>query len=555
MLNKLTIINYAIINYLEVDFSKGLTTITGETGTGKSIILGALNLLLGHRFESINYNNKSKKTIIEGLFNISQLSIVNFFRLHQLDYDNDLIIRREFVFDGKSRAFINDSPVKLEVLKELGVFLIDIHSQHENLLIHNENFQINLIDKFTVSRFPQLRSSILEYNDIFQNLSDLNDEIDAKKNLLKRSNYDVEYYKKLVEDIELLELQNNEKEILELEYQKISNTKVIKERLSEILLLLESNDNSVVNHLNSIISKMSEIKEYDENFQLLLDRLKADLIDINDILMDVHTSNHELYMNPDRVSFLKDRINTINSLEKKLNVLGVDNIIKKKNDIKLDLSNLYNIEHDIKLLKQKVDQLSGTICAIGEKITDFRKKGADELSNLLKNDLCELGLLEANLEFRFSKTKLSISGLDQINLFFSANKGFDLKPIAQIASGGEVARLMLCVKKRLFSINKFSTIIFDEIDAGVSGSIGRKMGNILKEISFNGQVICITHLPQIASVGHFHYRVFKENNEGLSSTKIIVLNKHDRVQEIARMLSGDSITEEAIANAKKMIDI
>jgi len=243
MLNKLTIINYAIINYLEVDFSKGLTTITGETGTGKSIILGALNLLLGHRFESVNFNKKSEKTIIEGLFNISQLNIVDFFKFHHLDYDKELIIRREFVFDGKSRTFINDSPVKLEVLKELGVFLIDIHSQHENLLIHNENFQINLIDKFTENRFPQLRTFMSEYNDIFQNLSDLRDKIDAKKYLLKRSNYDVEYYKKLVEDIELLELQQNEKEILELEYQKISNTQFIKENLSEILFLLESNEN------------------------------------------------------------------------------------------------------------------------------------------------------------------------------------------------------------------------------------------------------------------------------------------------------------------------
>ena len=192
MLNKLTIINYAIINYLEVDFSKGLTTITGETGTGKSIILGALNLLLGHRFDSINFNNKSKKTIIEGLFNISQLNILNFFKIHQLDYDKNLIIRREFVFDGKSRTFINDSPVKLELLKELGMFLIDIHSQHENLLIHNENFQINLIDKFTESRFPQFTSSMLEYNEIFQNLSYLKDKIDAKKHLLKKTNYDFE---------------------------------------------------------------------------------------------------------------------------------------------------------------------------------------------------------------------------------------------------------------------------------------------------------------------------------------------------------------------------
>ena len=556
MINRLFIINYAIIDNLEIDFTKGLTTITGETGAGKSIILGALNLLLGNRFDSVNFKNKSKKSIIEAVFNVSNLKLLSFFEDNDIDYDSLLIIRREFSFEGKSRSFINDTPVKLDLLKNLGLYLIDIHSQHENLLINNDNFQINLIDKFAEHKLPQFPQILAEFQRLFKDLNTLLLNLESKKRRLSHTTLDIEFQKKIILEADNLNLQSGEKEKLDAEYQKLNNIHLIKKNLSESLFLCEGTESSIMLNLNSVISKLSDIAKYDTEVKSLLNRLKQNAIDINDIVMDVHAINHNLNFDSNQLSLIEDRINSINILEKKLNVSTIEEIDSKIQFMKDELVSLNSIESDINELEKEKISIESQLFSLSEELTSLRKRSAFDLIDLLKSDLFNLGIDNPNIEFTFLKTeKLLPHGTDRIELLFSSNKGYDPKPLLNVASGGEISRLMLCIKKSLFSVSSFSTIIFDEIDSGVSGAIGRKMGRILQNISTQGQVICITHLPQIASLGSQHYKVLKEDVNNITLTSIKKLNYNDRIDEIARMLSGDEVNAEAIANAKKMIDI
>ena len=555
MINRLFITNYAIINRLEINFHKGLTTITGETGAGKSIILGALNLLLGNKFDSINFNDKSTKSIIEGEFNISRIDIKDFFAYHDLDYTDDIIVRREFLFEGKSRSFINDTPVKLDLLKKLGLFLVDIHSQHENLLLNNETFQIDLIDKFTSRINVDFSRKIKKYKNLFKKLQDITIEIESKKRLFSRAD-DITYQQKTIDEIDQLNLNTEEKEKIELEYNKMNNIHNIKGILSQIVSLFEEGDYSVMQNLNLIESKLSDLKEYDTDIGPIFTRVKQNTIDLNDILMELHTINHNLVFDGNKLELLKDRINAINSLEQKLHVFSVADILEKRDVMKKQINSFNNISKEIDALKSAKDTLISDLLELGNDLSLYRKRVLPDLTNLLENDLLTLGIKTPRVRFDINSTKeLLPNGTDKVSLLFSSNKGYDLKPIVDIGSGGEIARLMLCIKKQLFAINQFATIIFDEIDSGVSGEIGRKMGRILQKISSNGQVICITHLPQIASLGNYHYQVIKVDGDVFSNTMIKDLSADDRVVEIARMLSGDQVNSEAVANAKKMLDI
>ena len=556
MLNKLVIINYAIIEHLEIDFFKGFTTISGETGSGKSIILSAINLLLGNKFNITSVRDKSKKVIVEGRFSISQLNIQNFFLENDLDYEDELIIRREFNFEGKSRSFINDSPVRIKVLKYLSHYLIDIHSQHENLLINTEDFQIKLLDQFSSKKFDNFSDLITSYSSLFQNLKQCKSDLINKQKLLLNSNYDIDYYNNLIREVDLLDLKDGEESDLHIEYSKLNNIHSIKTTISELVFHLEDSDNSVLDQLNLLNSKFSTISTYDTSLAALMDRLKGNTIDINDVLMDIHTFNQNLNFDNTRLEYIQNRINTINSLEKKLNVVGVNEILTKINKVKSDLHSLLNISKDIDHIKKEINDLNTNLVKYADDISFLRKKSAIDLASVIENDLYDLGISNRSLSFYFSRNSELLShGYDSVKLLFSANKGYDMLPVTQIASGGEVARLMLCVKKYLFSMLDFSTIIFDEIDSGVSGEIGRKMGRILRHISSRGQIICVTHLPQIASLGDVHYKVFKKDIGDTLTTTIRQLNNNDRVMELARMLSGDQVNKEAIANAKKMLDI
>lgn len=555
MLTKLFISNYAIIDYLEIDFCQGFNTISGETGAGKSIILGALNLLLGHKFESQNFKNKASKVIVEAEFESSNLNIKSFFRDYDLDYSSRILIRREFIFEGKSRAFINDTPVKLSVLKDLSVFLVDIHSQHQNLLINSLDFQINLLDHFSSSLYPAFSSLLIDYKKEFVKYQDLEHQLHSKKKKIN-NDYNCEYYQKIIHDFEVLNLDSLDKEQLESQYKKLTNIHEIKSTLTQVLHVLEDSDNAVLNQLNTINSKLSTIAEYDSNLSSVFNRLKENTIDISDLVMDLQSFNHELNLDALKLEMVENRLNSINELEKKLQVNNFSDLVSKINSIKLELDNILNISSDIKKLKLDIENIESNLFEAAEKITYYRKKSALKLSDSIQKDLNNLGVNDPNVAFKFTQTKkILFNGLDQVVLYFSANSGYDMQPVVNIGSGGEIARLMLCVKKYLFQTTSFSTIIFDEIDAGVSGLIARKMGRILQDISQFGQVICITHSPQIASLGDSHYKVLKNQVADSVHSDIIKLTGHDRVEELARMLSGDELNKEAIANAKKMLDI
>tara|TARA_B100001142_G_C14347289_1_gene660566 strand:+ start:5790 stop:7457 length:1668 start_codon:yes stop_codon:yes gene_type:complete len=555
MINKILISNYAIIDHLEVDFSPGFTIITGETGAGKSIILGALNLLLGNRFDSINFKEKSKKAIIEGIFNISHLNLQLFFQDHNLDYDDSLIIRREFSADGKSRSFVNDSPVKLDLLKKIGVYLVDIHSQHENLLINNDQFQINLIDQYAIKNFPAFKTIKKSYSDLFQDFIIVNNRIQSIEKLLNQS-IDLEYKKKIIDTINKLNLVVGEKSKLESQYNKIKNIHKIKEFFSEIILLLDDTETSILTQLNLVSSKLLELTQYDSKLQDLLVRIKQNEIDLRDINMEFHSLNQELSINSENMEFIEDRINSINSLEKELNVFSIKEILNKRDSWSNEIISLGKISNEIEMLQSEKKSIHTQMSDLSIQINSIRNQAASKLTHKIENDLFQIGIKNPSIKFEITRgDQFFFNGSDNISILFSSNKGYALKPLGQIASGGEIARLMLCLKKQLFSINTFSTIIFDEIDSGVSGEIGRKMGRILQNIAINGQVICITHLPQIASIGKYHYRVSKIDNDDSSQTIISEIMSHDRVLEIARMLSGDEVNDEAIANAKKMLDI
>ncbi len=556
MIQKLFISNYATIDQIEIDFFSGFTTITGETGAGKSIILGALNLLLGHRFDSINFRDKNIKSIVEGFFDVSKLGLNTFFESNDIDYDNNIIIRREFLFQGKSRIFINDSPVKLDLLKQISFYLVDIHSQHENLLINDKNFQINLIDQYLGNQKTSYSDILSDYKYLFKEYNMLSMKIEEQKRLLIYQDQNSDFHDKIIKEFDILNLEIGEKEQIESEYFKISNIRVIKDSLANIISTFESSDFSLINNLNTIISQLNSIKEYDSKFKTLLLRLEKNLIDFNDILMDLHTINHDCNIDPHRLTFLEERINSINSLESRLNVMGVSNIINQITILKDELQSRFQIQNDIQKLELEKINIKERLLGISKKITILRNQGSIKLANILTKDLTALGIDHPRVHFKLFQTgELFYNGMDKIILFFSSNKGYDLKPIVDIASGGEIARLMLCVKKNLFSISSFSTIIFDEIDTGISGEVARKMGRILHAMSRQGQVICITHLPQVASLGNYHYKVLKNNYNDFTSTSIICLKDEERVKEIARMLSGDEVNQEAIANAKKMIDI
>jgi DNA repair protein RecN (Recombination protein N) len=555
MLKKLFISNYAIIESIEIDFTEGFTTITGETGAGKSIILGALNLILGNRFDYTNFNNETLKCIVEGLFDISHMNLSSFFVNNDIDYDNDLVIRREFNYKGKSRTFINDTPVTLDIVKKIGFKLVDIHSQHENLLIYNKNFQIELVDIFTQSQYPDYQAYYKDYLLRFKTLNTMELDLEKKRQDCISNMDNLESSRKTVDNIHSLNLNGLNKLALENEYNKINNAYSIKAGMHDALEMFDG-DHAILSNLNNIISKLSSLSHYDVEIAQVVDRLKENCIDISDICMDCHSINNKLSFSSDKLDVIREKLNSINSLEQDLKVSGVDEILNYCNVIEHKITLLDTSQEAIDHLNKSILIERSALLVVAKKISNYRQKSAVLLADCLKVDLSHLGMSDVDIEFRFtSLNTLSINGLDCIDLLFSANKGHSLNPIVNIASGGEIARLMLCIKKHLFGSVHFKTIIFDEIDSGVSGEIGFKMGQILKSMSHSNQIICITHLPQIASLGLSHYKVLKKTDTLNTTTNIIKLSTKQRLEEVARMLSGEIINEEAIANAKKMLDI
>lgn len=554
MLTRLYINNFITIEEIDVNFSKGFTSITGETGSGKSVILDALNLLCGNRLDSSKIINREKKIVIEAEFDISNFNMLDFFDNNEIDYFDTTIIRREINPAGKSRSFINDSPVKLDLLKLFSLNIIDIHSQHESLLLNNEFFQLNFIDDFIKNKDNNYSSMISNYRDQYmvnQRLSDELEELRIKNKIIKDEYENIVFS---LNELSEITLNKGEKKQLVNEYNFLKNSSEIKIQLEKTIKLLNIDDNSVIHQLNQILLSLKKIKNYSEKIEDFSKRVDNNIIDLQDISREIDIFYDSLDVDITKLSLIEDQLNKINSLEEKYLVKSFDDLIDKRDYLLERKKEFLGIENNITELESKFIEHTKKIKNQAELISKKRREAAFKIEKLLINDLHSLGIKNAKILFEFNQLeKTNYHGIDSVDLLFSANKGMDLKPVKKIASGGELSRLMLIIKKHIFISNNLSTIIFDEIDSGVSGEIAEKVGLMIKEISKKQQVITITHLPQVASMSNFHFKVLKLENSNSSVTQLHNLNKEERILEIARLLSGKNISNEAVANAEKMI--
>ena len=556
MLKKLVIKNFATINYVDINFSNGFSVLTGQTGSGKSIIVGALNLISGSRADFSKSYDNSKKIIIEAQFDISDLNFSSLFTSHDVDDESELIIRREILPNGKSRSFINDSPVRLEVLKNFSVKIIDIHSQHENLLLNNEFFQLNFIDTLLSFENKDYHDKLTLYQKKFSENQKLSQKIDQFELNNKLQSDELENLNKLYNELIIANLKIGEKKEISEQFNLLKNIFEIKKNLSDILSYFQG-ENKIINSMERSNSLLKSISSYNDKLLNFSNRVSSNLIDVKDLCEEINIFQDKLIVDNNLMNEIEERLNLINSLEEKHFVDSEEKLLEKTNELSKKISLIKNEDFDLIKIKEEFIKNNEWLLLTADFISKSRIDFSKKIESLLIQDLEFLGISNAKLKFVINELdSLNYYGKDSVELYFTANKGHELKEIQKIASGGELSRLMLCIKKHLYSINNSSTIIFDEIDSGVSGKIAEKVGFFMKKISSNQQIIAITHLPQIASLANNHYKVFKtEKTDGKTETSIMKLNGDNRIYELARLLSGREITEEAIANAEKMLNI
>ena len=550
MLRQLTINNYALISHLEIDFPKGFSVMTGETGAGKSIILGALGLILGKRADAKNIQQNKNKCYIEGIFDISSYNLKSFFQEKEWEYDPEqCIFRREIWASGKSRAFVNDSPVALNDLKELGSFLIDIHSQHQNLLLTENHFQLNVLDILAENKElkKQYRISYKEFVSISHELQNLKDKI-------KEKSAEEDYLRFQFQQLKEAKLEAGEQEQLETEIETLSHIEEIKSGLYAIEQSLDSENNGILGLLKSALNESNALIRIYDSCSKFSQRLESAYIDLKDLWSEVSDSQEKLEDNPKRLQYVKDRLDLIYSLQQKHKLHSVEELIALRDKLNNELQEIDNSDEYLLQMEQQLKEKKEELLSFARKLSSSRKKSAELLKKQLVEKVSPLRMpnMQFSVEIR-SKSEPDISGIDQVSFLFSANKNTGLKPVSEIASGGEISRLMLGIKAELAGATALPTIIFDEIDTGTSGEIAAKMGKIMQEMGSKMQVITITHLPQIAAKGNAHFFVYKEESKDKTETNISLLSKEERTREIAQMLSGPELTEAALKNAKELL--
>lgn len=549
MLNHLSVQNYALIDKLEVDFSNGLTIITGETGAGKSILLGALNLIAGARADAQALQDKTKKCIVEVSFNIKGYSLKDFFTANELDYETSTSIRREINPEGKSRAFINDTPVTLGQLKELTSHLIDIHSQHETLDLNAAEFQLSVIDAFAnhPDLLTEFAADFKKYKVIEKQLAELIDrESQAKKEL--------DYFQFQFNELEDVNLKPDEQATLEQELETLNNAEEIKLNLSRAAFVLNSGEVNLLSSLNEIKILIASNAKYKQEINDLSTRLNSSYIELKDIANELENLEQDIVFDPKRIEELTNRLNEIYRLEQKHQVKTVEELIAIKNELSNKLLDFSSLEIEIEKIKKELNALEKNLFSSAKKISTNRKKVIPKIEKEIASLLSSLSMPNAQLKIEHSEINtFGKNGLDKISFLFSANKGSDFKELHKVASGGELSRLMLCIKSLIAQLTALPTIIFDEIDTGVSGDIADKVGGIMHKMANAMQVITITHLPQIASKGGSHLFVYKEEKNNKTFSNIKKLTAEERVNEIAKMLSTGAPTAAAISNAKELL--
>jgi len=549
MLCNLVVENYALISKLEIEFRKGLTIITGETGAGKSILLGALSLILGKRADTAVLFDKEKKCIVEGTFDITHYGLERFFTDSGVDYDNQTIIRREISAAGKSRAFINDVPVTLEVLTELGMKLIDIHSQHQNLNLADSIFQMKVIDSYAQNQewLAAYRTHYSAYLEIQKEYRQLSEEA-------ARSKSDLDYYQFQHTQLEEAHLTEGEQEELELELEKLTHAEEIKTSLSQASALLQGEDISVLHQLKESMAALSRIRKFLHNDASLLARTESAYIEIKDVAQELESLNNQLHYDPDRLAQVNERLNILYSLEKKHRVSTLSELVALREHLKERMDEINAYDYNLEALEKKQAETLTLLSASADQISRERQKVIVPFEQRVVEMLHEVGIPHAGFNILLDKLDTFHEwGSDKIQFLFTANRNMAVQDISRVASGGELSRLMLCVKSLMSDSTGLPTIIFDEIDTGVSGEIAERVGNIISRMAEKMQIINITHLPQVASKGKYHYLVYKTDNERTTVTRMKLLTHEERQIEIAKMLSGEEVTHAALENAKALL--
>ncbi|RED26716.1 DNA replication and repair protein RecN [Flavobacterium cutihirudinis] len=550
MITSLSIKNYALIEKLSIDFSKGFSIITGETGAGKSIILGALGLVLGKRADLTSLKNKEEKCVIEAQFEISKYNLKEFFEANDLDYEDETIIRREILPSGKSRAFINDSPVNLQELQDLSLFLIDIHSQQQTQELSDENVQFKIIDAIA-----QNGETILAYQNLLKGYKSDKSKLNALLKKQSDSGKEQEYNTFLLNELVVAKLKSGEQEELEADFEKLNNIEAIKESLDKSLTIANEEQFGVLHNLNEVKTALQKIAAFSPEYQALSERIISIAIEFDDVSKELQNASEKLLNDPAQLELISQKLQLIYNLQKKHQVSTVDELIQIEAELSNTVLELGNIEEEIASLSKVIEEKQLELNSFSDKIHQNRAAAIPVLSNKLISILETLGMpnVRFNIELLPSETYFS-NGKDELQFLLSANKGTDFGLLKKVASGGEMSRIMLAVKAILAQYSKLPTLIFDEIDTGVSGEIAIRMGEIMKEMSTSMQIFAITHLPQIAAKGDSHFKVFKSTVDDDTQSELKLLSQDERVIEIAQMLSGAVVSDSALNHAKALLN-
>jgi len=550
LLKNLSIKNYLLIDDLSVSFNNGFTVITGETGAGKSILVGGISLILGKRADLSVNRDKSKKCIIEGVFDIGSFDLKSIFDENELDYDTETILRREISSSGKSRAFINDSPVNLSQLSLIGTKIIDIHSQHQNIEVLNSEFQFELLDLISNNEDNLLKYKNL-YKDYRVKLKELNNLIDKKQNLIQT----IDYNKFILDEIDNANILDEDIDELENMQNSLSNFEETSRELNQSSQIISDDEVGLITLLLKLKNSIDKISNNSQKFNLISQRISSIKIDLEDISEEINNFLDSLEQNPEKLNTIINKIDIINNLFRKHSINSIKELSIFRDNLALKVHTTENIDNEIQFLQTVCEDLNLRLNNIATQIHKKRKSVINDLTNEIENVLYELGMVNSKFKISLFKTENFYSnGMDTIDFEFLANKGYEFKKIKDAASGGEMSRIMLSIKSIMAKYKKLPSIIFDEIDTGVSGEISKKMGKIMKELGSRIQTFSITHLPQIAAMGESHFLIYKNDIDGYTKTMISRLNDNERIVEIAKMLEGNNASESAYIHAKQLLN-
>jgi DNA repair protein RecN (Recombination protein N) len=539
-----------LIDELSVSFNNGFTVITGETGAGKSILVGGISLILGKRADLSVNRDKSQKCIIEGVFDIGSYNLKSIFDKQELDYDTETILRREISSSGKSRAFINDSPVNLGQLSAIGSKIIDIHSQYQNLEILEDDFQFNILDIISNNN-----NNVLEYENLLNSYKtkkrDLDFIVDERKNLIQS----IDYNRFILDEIDSSNVLNENLEDLENIQSSLSNFEEISNELNFSSQLINNEDLGISSNLLKLKNSISKISENSEKYKSILDRIISLKIETDDIAFEIDTILNSLEQNPEKLNTVIAKIDSINSLFRKHSISTVEDLVEFRDKLALKVQSTENIDQKISFLEKESLLLKDKLKEVAQKIHENRLLVIPDFISRIENVLTDLGMKNSKFKIDLVHSdNFYKKGMDEIQFLFKANKGYDFKKIKEAASGGEMSRIMLAIKSIMANYNQLPSIIFDEIDTGVSGEISKKMGIIMKNLGSKLQTFSITHLPQIAAMGESHFKIYKSDEEGITKTMMLKLNENDRIVEIAKMLEGNNASESAFIHAKQLLN-